>query len=388
MSRPAITFMTAPAMARTGALPFSVEVLTGADSLAAIAREIDSLTRVAIEPNVFYEAWMLEPALEFLQPEGVRIVVVRNDSGHITGFFPFRIRNNLHGLPIRNLQSLHHDYCFLHTPLISSHHAQQTLETLLDWLASSAAPAKTLELIDVTADGDFSQMLKASLATRPQWKIHTEVRERALFIPQRSQDPGVSGKHLRKLRGLERRLAERGALVYRSLNDDEAIKPWLDRFLELEASGWKGRNGTALASDARSRQFFHRIAEAARQRLRIQMLALELDGTAIAMRCGFLAGAGAFTFKIAHDERYGKYSPGVLLELHNMEQLTSAKPDVAWMDSCTRSQNFMFNRLWTDRRVLADHVLANRSIGGRLFVRYWPQLKAARKLVGRLVARE
>jgi CelD/BcsL family acetyltransferase involved in cellulose biosynthesis len=369
-------------MSPAEALQLSVTAITDVRMLADMTGEIDALARTAIEPNVFYEGWMLQPALELLQPERPCFAVVRDGAGDLTGLFPFQIYPRLHGLPIRNLRSLHHDYCFLRTPLISARYAQETLLALFDWVQSGQAPAATLELVAVSADGIFSQLLATAIARRPRWTIHTELQERALFLPQKNPDTGVSGKHRKELRRLERRLAEHGDISYRALSDSEPFEPWVDRFLDLEASGWKGRGGTALGSDERSRQYFQRVASEARKRGRIQMLALDLAGAPIAMKCNFLAGAGSFAFKIAHDERYAKYSPGVLLELYNMEQLASACPGVTWMDSCAKPQHFMINRLWTERRVLANHVLASGRIAGA-FVHHWPRLQALRGFVSR-----
>jgi hypothetical protein len=51
------------------------------------------------------------------------------------------------------------------------------------------------------------------------------------------------------------------------------------------------------------------------------MLALRLDGRPIAYKLDFLAGRGSFSFKIAFNENYGRYSPGELLEIENVRRL-------------------------------------------------------------------
>ena len=42
---------------------------------------------------------------------------------------------------------------------------------------------------------------------------------------------------------------------------------------------------------------------------------------AIAMKCNLRAGDGAVAFKIAYDEAYARFSPGVLLEIEQIERL-------------------------------------------------------------------
>src|SRR5262245_38692797 len=60
----------------------------------------------------------------------------------------------------------------------------------------------------------------------------------------------------------EKRLCERGVVAWRTLEPGQEAGPWIEDFLALEASGWKGRAGSAFAwSDANAR--FARAALAA-----------------------------------------------------------------------------------------------------------------------------
>jgi Acetyltransferase (GNAT) domain len=79
------------------------------------------------------------------------------------------------------------------------------------------------------------------------------------------------------------------------------------------------------------------------------MMALRLDGKAIALKHNLLAGEGSFAFKITFDESFARYSPGVLLELDNIHRLHQL-PNLRWMDSCAAPNRFMINHLWPDRR--------------------------------------
>lgn len=350
---------------------YQVTLLRRADELAALAGEFERLCGAGIERNVFYESWMLQAALRHLPRESVVVAVIRHRGGAVTGVFPFELVPRFRGLPLPALRSWRHIYCFLCTPLIHRDHAAATVGALLDWVASGAAPANLVEFEQVTAASAFDTVLSEALRGRRGWYRHGVVFQRALFEPQRSVAPGASGKHLKELRRLERRLAQSGALTYRVAAAGEALQPWLENFTTLEASGWKGREGTALASDAASRAYFQDIAEQAAERGQLQMMALELDGRPIAMKCNFLTGEGSFAFKIAFDEQFAKYSPGALLELFNMQELARAHPQVQWMDSCAVADHFMINRLWTGRRTVGTYWLARRGLA-RLLVQAWP----------------
>ncbi len=353
---------------------FDVSVSADWASIARQAAEIDALARDAIEPNIFYEPWMLVPALARTRAAPATIVSVRNRQGVLTGFFPFETHKSSRGLPLRCLRLLNHDYCFLRTPLISRRQSGETLAALLDWAESSRAPCHLVEFNGVAADGPFAALLTRELGARKRWVCHTRRHERALFHPCAGAETGVSHKHLKELRRVERRLADLGELNYTVLADSDDLDTWAERFLALEASGWKRVEGTAFQSNEQDRAFFLAIVRAAAKRNRLQALSLDLNGVPIAMKCNFTAGEGAFAFKIAHDEQYGRYSPGVLLELFNMRRLHQ-EGAISWMDSCAASKHFMINRLWTDRRMIANHLLAGRGLMARAVVRYGPRLR-------------
>ncbi|MEP7041512.1 MAG: GNAT family N-acetyltransferase [Dokdonella sp.] len=349
---------------------YSVTALDAAAIPATLADEIALLARDAIEANVFYEPWLLNPALELWKPRGLCLVVVRDGSGALTGFFPFYIQRHLRGL-VRSLRLWRHLYCFLCTPLLARRAARETLAALADWVESGRAPASMLEMDWVSADGPFAALLAEEMRARPRWVTQSAMRERALFKPRSNPQVGVSSDHQKKLRRLERKLGELGTLQYRVLAEDDPVPAWIEHFLLLEASGWKGRSQSALASDTASADYFRRIVNEAARLRRVQLLSLELAGRPIAMKCNFLASDGAYIFKVAYDEEYAKFSPGMLLELFNSQYFVDKCPAIAWVDSCANPDSALFSRLWTDRRSLARHRLAGRGMLARTFVKRW-----------------
>ena len=153
-------------------------------------------------------------------------------------------------------------------------------------------------------------------------------------------------------------------MLFRSL----AIRPgddvgrWIDEFLRIEASGWKGERGSALASSERDRRYFTEIVISAFRRGRLLMLGLDFDGHPIARRCAFLAGEGSFAFKTAYDEEFADFSPGAMLEMDSIRQL-HALPGVRWMDSCATTSNFLVNRLSNDRKTIQSVAIGAGALG-------------------------
>jgi hypothetical protein len=162
-------------------------------------------------------------------------------------------------------------------------------------------------------------------------------------------------------------LSEVGRLDYDEIAPNADASVWIEEFLQLESSGWKGREGSAMNSNEPDRCFFKAITTEAFRRERLEMIALRLEGRPIAYKCNFLAGRASFTFKIAFDENYSQFSPGMLLEIENVRRL-HAQSKIEWVDSCADPGNFMFNRLWLGRRTIQNVLVSTGKAPGDLFV--------------------
>ena len=128
---------------------------------------------------------------------------------------------------------------------------------------------------------------------------------------------------------------------------------------------------TALAAAPDTAQLFSNSLPGAATRGRLERLTLSLDDEPIAMLATFLTPPGAFSFKTAFDERYARFSPGVLLQRENLAILNRA--DIAWSDSCAAADHPMIDHIWRERRAIGRYSIA---IGG-----------GARRTVFALIAR-
>jgi len=346
----------------------------------------EKLAASAIEPNIFYEPWFLMPAVAaFAKDQRVEFVFIyADDPGFmkgpkiLCGFFPLERRDRYHGLPVSVVSLWKHSYCFLCTPLVKAGYGTECMEALFEWLNTDAGSSSLMEFCLIRADGPFRQLLVETFNARTALTYTPESHTRALFCPATDAEQYLSNAlPLKQLKGLKRREAQLGAtgkLNYISLERDGDVQSWTAGFLEVEAGGWKGKEGSALACNEDNRTFFNAITTAAFQRDRLVMLALYLDERPIAYRCSLLAEPGAFSFKIAYDEAYARYSPGVLLHLENIRYLHS-RAEIRWMDSCTSPDNSMLNHLWTDRRALTTLVVGTGRSSGDLVVATLPLLR-------------
>ncbi len=350
---------------------YAVLVVQSAAELDAHIASWDALAAAATEPNPFYESWMLLPALrafgdacdfEFVLVFGYEEAAPAVNA-ELCGLFPLRRQRRISGVPARHRVGWRHDYCFSGVPLVRRGRERAVVEAFLDAMDTQRDGGGIVRFDQWPADGALHAALFDELDRR---RAATYVRSRAAraFLRPSTDANAYLGdaltpKRRKEFGRLERRLAELGRVRYDALASDGDVDRWLADFIALEAKGWKGREGTAFQSRERDRIWLEEIARAAFAKGRLELLALRRDEIAIAFKLNLLAADGAFGFKIAFDEEWGRYSPGVLLEIENVRRI-HAMGGRHWMDSCADPHHPMANRLWSGRRVYEDFFFALR----------------------------
>jgi hypothetical protein len=158
------------------------------------------------------------------------------------------------------------------------------------------------------------------------------------------------------LRRQHRRLEEIAPVTMNAAAGQQDVAAALKDFLALEASGWKGRAGTAAANHPAIRSFFETAVAALAADGRARIDRLFLDGRAIAALITFLSGDTAWFWKIAYNEDTARYSPGVQLAVGVTERLL-ADPQIARVDSCTTANHPMIDRIWRERLAICDRLI-------------------------------
>ena len=351
----------------------TVIVLRERRTLAAIVPAWEELAANALELNPFYEPWMLLPALR-TRGGPLECVSVWQDATLI-GLFPFERKEAFKRLPAATLTSWRHSAYLLCTPLVRAGAAHVALRALLRWAVDEAS---VLEFPYVPASGPFDDALRAVAGTM----VRTARFTRPLLIKAASaevyMEEAMSGQLRRQLRRNERRLAALGTKAI-ALRPGQAIGDEIERFLRLEASGWKGRQGGALASSAANLRFGREVLGEAHKRGRLHIVGMDCGGAPVARRLSLLAGEGSYAFKTAYDEDYAAYSPGVLAEALSLRDFHEL-PRVRWMDSYTDPENATVNRMWKDRRAI-QHVAVGVGAWGSFWLSVYSSLRGKAKRV-------
>ncbi len=326
----------------------------------------EGLAQDAAEANAFYAPDMLGAALDHLPgAERVQLLEAR-EADRLIGLLPVRVSPRHGRLPLACVTNWLHDHCFFGAPLIRRGHELAAWRSFLAQLDAAPWAIGFLHLGAFDAAGANAAALEALCAQQRRGREEIHRHDRAMLRSDLSADAywegQVRSKKRKEIRRLERRLAELGRVETRLLTDAADLDDWCGAFLALEAAGWKGLRGTALASHASHAAFFRTACAAALETGRLHFLRLDLDGSPIAMLANFRHSDGAFSFKIAIDEAMGRFSPGVLIEMANMRAVLD-DPGIAWMDSCATADHPMIDSLWGERRTIVQYRVALHGAG-------------------------
>lgn len=111
-------------------------------------------------------------------------------------------------------------------------------------------------------------------------------------------------------RRAERNLARQGELTFTLEADPRQFGAHYEEFQALEASGWKGRAGTAIATAPGDAAFFRTLLGDLSAAGHLRWHVLRLDGRAIAMEIGIRFAQRLVVYKVAYDESLRTHSPG------------------------------------------------------------------------------
>jgi CelD/BcsL family acetyltransferase involved in cellulose biosynthesis len=322
------------------------------------------LAERAVEPNPFLEPDCVLPAVRNLGEPDVGLLVVEDRDREWLACMPVSSRLIVRRTRVPAFTAWRHVYSCLGTPLVASSAVELATERLLEH-ALRASRIGVVVLPWLGDDGPVATALLAALERSGRRPALHRSFERAVMrraTVASGADALISSRHRRDLHRLSRRLAETLDAPLEVRDVSEAATA-VDEFLALEVSGWKGRRGTALSSCHGHAEFFRQLCDGFRSRGRLQLLALGSAERTVSYKCNLLTDDAVFCFKIAHDESFGRYRPGLQLEVRMLE-LFRDKMDHAWMDSCAAPDSELFKTFWPEVRRIGSYVVAaNPAVG-------------------------
>ena len=289
----------------------------GIELLQGISDEARRLCKEANFSEAFYEPDWSEAYLRAFDPKGKLIVFSVWDDERIRAFLPLILQKDfMCGLPIRTLTpcaNLHS--CRFDLVCCNGAEREEALRALWREIRR-CSEWNVLDLQFVKEGSAIDELLQ--VATRDGYFVASKLAWRALYAtnptPLRALEPwlGDTNRKFRaNLRRTRKELEELGSVSFRHYTSADANT--LERFFQLEASGWKGREGTAIACHPSTRMFYELIATAASLDGYISLDFLELNGKPISAHFALRWNGRYQLMKAAYDESYSRYGPGHLI---------------------------------------------------------------------------
>lgn len=349
----------------------------------------DLCTRLA-EDNVYYTPRYARALLDNLPDAEIRLAVVWHEA-RLVAMLPVMV-DAFSLTPLAPSRAWQTPYTFSCTPLLDATLIEGAAQALVGVLAKASDGEWHLPTLNV--DGLACLAITGALArAKIPFDFCKDFTRASL-----QQGPGFAdylSQHLpaRRRRDLQRnrrKLATLGRVEHVVCTDSNRLARGIEAFLQLEASGWKGTRGTALANTSETKRFAQHAF--AGENARVDLLTL--NDEPIAASVAVMAGRVGFTVKCAYDERYRSYSAGLLLELEVIRSFLEER----WaerLDAATAGEH-VIDELWNGQIRVADLVISfsARQPGFRVAaLKRWYDLKrdvkdAIRsKTTNRLVAR-
>lgn len=335
------------------------------------------LMQVAVAPNPFFDPSFLLPAMQHLGNGKVSLLVIeaprRNTSNTgivICGLVPV-VQRRIYGIPLRTLEVWKHDQCFDCTPLIRTDCKKQAWEFMLEFV-NDELNTSLFSLNTVLGEGDFANLVTEKNFNSNLATFCRDAFTRACFKPTSDEETyfktSVAKSTRKGTERLRRKLEKLGEVTtdYFYNYDPELIR----KFLELEASGWKGAGGTALASQPDTKSFFEDMMSKSMKDGKGVIAQISLNQQAIAMLVVLQQDSRTAQFKIAFDEQLKEFTPGTMVEFDEIRRMFT--DEIEFSDSCADPNHSMINRLWHDRVRFQSLVIAKNKMLPRLAVSMMP----------------
>jgi Acetyltransferase (GNAT) domain len=347
--------------------PISVE-LRSLSSCRLLLGEWRELQSRCLEANAFAAPEIMMSAAQHLPAAQPPVALVLRNNQQLLGIIALESAR----LPILPgaLHSYVTPYHPVGVPLIDRRHAATVINRTLQWCADQAEPlgsisGDTLGLAGIIwhklpLDGAFAALLRQIASQSGRDLQVLDAYERPILMAGAVSGTGdaVSSVRLRhKLRRLRRRLDAAGTVRFVEATARAHVNQALETLMVLEAAGWKGKRGTAMAQNARISCFMRSAMRQMAERGQVIIFTMLSGETPVAAALILETQGTCFCFKIAHDPAFAKYSPGMILA-EEVGLRLSARPGFHYADSCVDQEHSFMNRVWAEKASFGDVMIA------------------------------
>ena len=272
-------------------------------SIAALAEEWDELAD-RTDASPFVRPGWLAAWIEAFGGGAKPLILAAYDEGRLTGVLPLLTRRGRLRSPTNS-----------HTPVFDAVvEDRDTAGRLVGALLRRGFQQLDLGYLD--ARGALAEQT-LGIAAAPGVRTVPCGGMRSPYVPLDgdfdSFREGLARNFRRGLARRRRRLTELGDLTFEFSDGGADLERLLDEGFELEASGWKLEEGTAIVSSPRRIRFYRDLAEWARSRGWLTLAFARLDGRPIAFDLCLEQGGRMYVLKGGYDPELAKYGASFLL---------------------------------------------------------------------------
>ena len=324
--------------------PLVTEV-TDRTAFMALESEWNALVEAtADEP--FYRHEFLRIWKDDFAPEArSRVLTLRDDAGRLTAALPLMAeRAPFYGVPARQLSATANAHSCRFDML--ARQPQEAAEAFLSHLRGDKS-WDVLRLTDIPEGGAGWALYEAAKARG--LPVGTWESLQSPYIPLSGTweefQAKLPSKFKANCRRRRRKLEEKGQVTFERVEGGLGPGRQARGRLPLEASGWKGQRGTAMAQDKQHPWLLLGAGAHGGYSGRLALYFLRLDGRAVAFHFGLESAGRYFLLKPGYDESLKECSPGQLLMedvlpiacMRGPTEFDFLGPDMGW------------KRDWTDR---------------------------------------
>lgn len=323
-----------------------VDVVSDLDALTLHAAAWDALTvETPQQLPMMSHAWAEAGLRHLLKPGESWRCLLAYDGERLVGALPVIVpppgRAGLRLTPLRS-----HDSWTSGSADVLLAAGEATAPALRALLAAlgDAVPGYTSLYLSGIREG--SPTLAALRAAATGQVADVEINDSACLLrPQGTYETyrqKLSSKLRKDMKKARTRLWEQGPCEAVFLNGGAASVSELEPFAALEASGWKGREGTAIRTRPGQMDYYTSLCENLARRGWLEWHFLRSDGRNIAARLAIRCGANLILAKVAYDEAFARFSPAWILFEDTVQR--------AFADGCTKQidllSNYDYMRVW------------------------------------------
>jgi CelD/BcsL family acetyltransferase involved in cellulose biosynthesis len=312
----------------------------------------------------FYQPYWFSAYARSFAREAPIVLGIAQRGDTLIGVLPLRRQQSFFGgVPAQTLSSLsgphscRFDFCFKDGEKdVAARGVWESLRDDSSW--------QVIEALNVPQNGGFESLMRCAAKDEfpiARWPtLLTPYLELSNESPFGNCPQGQADNRAR-LRSYYKKLEKRGKV--RLVSISEYDETFLDTFISLEASGWKGQNGGAIGCSPVAVKFYKDALRKAGAAGHLRMQGIVVDGTPVSMELGLLMNGCFYSPKFAYNEDFAKCSPGNLMNRESI-QMAASNGATRYDFLGPRARHKM---LWTDTvRPHANCYIFKPTISGRL----------------------